>query len=107
MCCFAHFFSTCTVVNKPIYYFSKQDGTTTSANAFPFGDAKFPVYRKEDDANLFLAHTDVKYAAPYVFWGGPHFGPGTQMGNIKLGSPFIKCPEEATVCCLLKRVFKV
>ena len=76
----------------------KQDGTTTSADLGQFGIGTFPVYRKEDDANLFLAHTDIRlYGAPYVFWGGPFFHPGTHMGNIKLGYDLIVCPEEATV----------
>ncbi len=63
-----------------------------------FGIVSFPVYRKEDDNNLYLARTEVRnYLLPYIFWGGPYFGPGSVIGNIKLGDPIIICPEEGVV----------
>ena len=63
-----------------------------------FGIVSFPVYRKEDDNNLYLARTEVpNYLLPYIFWGGPYFGPGSVIGNIKLGNPMIICPEKGQV----------
>ncbi len=63
-----------------------------------FGIVSFPVYRKEDDNNLYLARTeDGDYSLPYIFWGGPYFGPGSVIGNIKLGNPMIICPEKGQV----------
>ncbi len=63
-----------------------------------FGIVSFPVYRKEDDNNLYLARAeDGGYDWPYIFWGGPYFGPGSVIGNIKLGPPLTFCPEEGHV----------
>ncbi len=63
-----------------------------------FGIVSFPVYRKEDDDNLYLAHThEFDYDLPYIFWGGPYFVPGSVIGNIKLGDPLVICPEQGHV----------
>ncbi len=59
------------------------------------GVMTFPVYRKEDDNNLFLAHQHNLTGTAFIFWGGPHLGPGTPVGNIKLGHSLDSCPEGA------------
>ncbi len=75
---------------------SFQDGTTTSQDMPLFGIMTFPVYRKEDNNNLFLAHPHNITGTAFIFWGGPHFGPGTHIGNIQLGHIFTSCPENAS-----------
>ncbi len=60
----------------------------------------YPVYRKEDDANLFLAHADVPYDADWIFWGGPFFGPGTQIGDMKFFSG--RCPVTRSLMLFIK-----
>ncbi len=62
---------------------------------FFLGVATFPVYRKEDDNNLFLAHPSNFTGTAYISWGGPHLGPGTSVGGIQLGHGLSACPEEA------------
>ncbi len=47
---------------------------------------------------LYLAHTvEPDYPAPWIMWGGEEEGPGSHIGNIKLGMWPLMCPENYTV----------
>ena len=63
------------------------------------------MYRKLGNGNLFLAYSRVMaedyYPVPWTMWGGPTIRPGDHIGNIKIGSKNLSCPENFSAWGLL------
>ncbi len=54
-----------------------------------------PHYENLRNKHLYLAYTNKSdYPTPWTMWGGTLYPTGSFMGNIKIGPPSAKCPEQ-------------
>ena len=54
-----------------------------------------PHFRSLRNKHLYLAYANVSdYPTPWTMWRGTLYPPGSFVGNIKIGPPSAKCPEQ-------------